>query len=161
MTETMLPDERVFHDHVRGGSFQSGVDRKRWRLIEIQWPLAWIAVSAAPREKGPDEYVFCFDLANYPAQAPTARPWDPEGKCPLAAGRWPGGSGRVAAVFKPGWKDGTCLYLPCDRISMEGHTGWPTQYPHLVWKFTSNITLYLEALHELLNSSDYSGHCSA
>ena len=71
--------------------------------------------------------------------------------------RWPGGKTRVSRSFKPGWKDGQCLYLPCDRLSIEGHDGWRTEYPSMIWSPASDITLYLRIVHDLLNSSDYSG----
>jgi hypothetical protein len=49
------------------------------------------------------------------------------------------------------------LYLPCDRLSIEGHDAWRTQYPAMNWISTSDITLYLGIVYELLNSSDYTG----
>ena len=30
----------------------------------------------------------------------------------------------VPSVFRPEWKQGLCLYLPCDRMSIEGHEAW-------------------------------------
>ena len=35
----------------------------------------------------------------------------------------------VSAVFRPDWKHGQCLYLPCDRMSIEGHDNWRTNIP--------------------------------
>lgn len=149
-------DEQVFRSHLEAGPFQSGVSRGKWRLLAVDWPIAVIAVTAEPRDGAPTEYFLRFDCANYPQDAPTARPWDSLQNCPLEPSRWPGGQLRVPAVFRPEWKP-DALYLPCDRIAMADHDPWRTQYPWLVWSATSDITLYLGAVHELLNSSDYTG----
>lgn len=153
----MRPDEQVFHAHLAGGPFQSGVDRGRWRLVLVNWPHAVIAVSAAARANAPAEYAFRFELSNYPVTPPTAQPWDEAGQSPLPAQRWPGGRERVAYAFNPGWKDGTCLYLPCDRHSIEGHDGWRTQHPEMIWSPAGDITQYLRIIYDLLHSEDYTG----
>jgi hypothetical protein len=153
----MGPDEGMFRAHLESGPFLSGADRGRWRLIEITWPYTVVGVSAAARENGPLEYVFRFECSNYPQSPPTAQPWDLEYGVPLAPARWPGGRSRVPAAFRPDWKGGQCLYLPCDRVSIEGHDAWRTQHPAMNWTSTSDITLYLDILYELLNSSDYTG----
>lgn len=153
----MRPDERAFHDHVAGGSFQLGVYLNRWRLGNALWPNAQIAVTAAERDGAPNEYWFRFDCAGYPQDPPTARPWDEVANQPLPFPRWPTGASRVPAVFRPDWKDGTCLYLPCDRVSLAGHENWRNEHPALQWSPPRGIVLYLDELHSLLNSSDYKG----
>lgn len=157
MSAEMRPEERVFRDHIEQGSFQSGVDRGRWRFISIEWPYSVIAVSAAERPKGPREYGFRFELSDYPQTPPTAQPWDVEKKTPLEPGRWPFGRSRIPSAFNPGWKSGTCLYLPCDRLSIQGHDGWRNQHPSMIWSANGDITQYLRIIHDLLNSSDYTG----
>lgn len=159
--EIAHPDARVLFAHLDEGPFMSGADRGYWRSILVMWPHVLIAVSAAPRPNSPQEYVLRFDCSNYPQAAPTARPWDVERNAPLTPARWPTGRDRVAKVFRPDWKGGECLYLPCDRIALEGHDAWHKQHPHLIWTAASDITLYLGAVHELLNSSDYTGVRSA
>lgn len=161
MPDQMGPDERVLRAHIEGGPFQSGVDRGYWRLIVITWPHVFLVVSAAPRDQAPSEYVFRFECSNYPRVPPTARPWDAKRNVPLEAAKWPGGSGRVAFAFRPDWLGGQALYLPCDRLAIAGHDAWRTQHSHLIWKTTSDITLYLEAIYDLLHSRDYSGCRSA
>ncbi len=123
----------------------------------IDWPVVYIAVAAAERVGSPPEWWFRFDCSGYPQQPPTARPWDAEANQPLPARRWPTGRSRVPAVFRPDWKDGTCLYLPCDRIAAAGHENWRTEHPSLIWSPGRGVVLYLEELHALLNSSDYTG----
>lgn len=152
----MGPDEQVFRAHIERGPFQSGVARDRWRLITIEWPHALIGVTAAPRDDSPEEYVFRFDCSNYPASAPTAQPWDLERGAPLEHWRWPTGRSRVPLAFNPNWNP-QALYLPCDRLAMPGHEPWREQHPYMVWSSAGDITQYLRILHELLNSTDYTG----
>src|ERR1700680_2710766 len=125
----LLPDERSLRADVAAGPFQLGVGQGRWRLGAIEWPLTFFAVSAAERSGAPKEWWFRFDCSGYPQQPPTARPWDMDAKQPLPGPRWPGGRSRVPAVFRPDWKDGTCLYLPCDRIAAAGHENWRHDTP--------------------------------
>ena len=153
----MAVDEQVLRAHLEAGPFQSGVDRGRWRLLSLKWPYPLIAIQAADRVGGPAEYALRFECTNYPQTAPTARPWDAERNSPLPLARWPNGKSRVPLAFNPEWKDGQCLYLPCDRLSIEGHDAWRTQHPSMIWSPTSDITQYLRIVHDLLNSSDYSG----
>jgi hypothetical protein len=157
VTASARPDEQVFTQHITDGPFQAGVDRRHWRLISVEWPYAIIAVSAAPRPGGPAEFYFRFELSNYPQVAPTAQPWNVATQSPLPAAQWPAGPRRVSSVFRPDWKGGQCLYLPCDRVSMQGHDGWRAAHPHLLWQANHDITLYLEAIYDLVNCSDYSG----
>ncbi len=153
----MEPDEWVFRAHLEAGPFQSGVDRGRWRLLAIAWPHAVIAVRAAARTGGPAEYALRFECANYPQTPPTAQPWDPDCNAPLGHARWPGGRARLPLAFNPSWKGGQCLYLPCDRHSIDGHDGWRNQHPAMIWSPAGDITQYLRIVYDLLNSSDYTG----
>lgn len=152
----MLPDERTFRAHLKGGPFLRGVARKRWRLVSISWPYSVIAMTAAAREGSPNEYGFRFELTNYPQALPTAQPWDLQRDAPLEPERWPTGRSRVAGAFNPGWNR-QALYLPCDRLAFPGHEAWRTQHPAMIWSRAGDITQYLRIIHELLNSSDYTG----
>lgn len=153
----MTPDERVFRSHLEQGPFQSGLDRKKWGLISIEWPQVLIGVSAAPRPNSPHEYILQFDCSNYPQAAPTARLWDFQQNRPLPTDQWPTGRRRIPQVFRSNWKNGQSLYLPCDRIAIEGHGAWQTKYPSLIWSADKDITLYLRTVYDLLNSEDYTG----
>ena len=153
--EPIAPDEAAFRAHLAGAYFQDGVERGRWRLVEINWPHALIAVSAAPRDNGPMEFVLRFQLDGYPAM-PTATPWDPETDQQLAGDRRPKGV-RVGQAFRPDWQNGSALYVPCDRVSCSGHSDWPTRYPSHCWDPTVGIACYLRLVHDLLNDDDYEG----
>ena len=158
--QVIPPDERVLRAHLEAGPFQLGTACGRWRLIRIAWPYVWIAVAAAPRENAPAEYSFRFDCTQYPQAAPTAAPWDPMHDRALPADDWPGGTGRVADAFNPGW-NAAAIYLPCDRIALQGHDGWRTQHPHLLWTAAKDITHYLKILDDYLHSPHYTGlRCS-
>jgi hypothetical protein len=152
-----LPDERQFRKDVGAGPFLLGEARGRWHLLETMWPIALIAITAAPRNGAPPHYVLRFDLTKYPEQAPTARLWDADVRAPLPVDRWPAGTSRVPAVFRHDWQDGTCLYLPCDRLTAAGHPDWPNLHPSEIWRPGCDITHYLGQVSELLNSSDYQG----
>ena len=56
---------------------------------------------------------------------------------------------------------GQCLYLPCDRMSIDGHDQWRSQHPSRLWQPARGIICYLEQIYELLNQSDYTGVAGA
>ncbi|MDA4848783.1 hypothetical protein OOZ53_25760 [Hoeflea sp. E7-10] len=141
--------------------FRSGEIEGRWRHIATDWPLTVIAVTAPPRPGAPDEFGFRFNCSGYRRTPATAQPWNIETNAPLPAAHWPTGPRMVSAVFRPDWKHGQCLYLPCDRMSIEGHGNWRTQYPDRLWEPERGIICYLEQLHDLFFDSDYSGIRSA
>jgi len=147
----MKPDEKILMSHLKSGRYLSGEARRRWNLISINWPLAMIDIIASDSR----EFTLRFDCSNYPVSPPTARLWDINTDAPAANGAWPQGTGRVAAVFRTDWKGGSALYLPCDRVTIEGHANWRTEYPSMIWNPERGIVQYLEIVHELLNSRDY------
>jgi hypothetical protein len=149
------PAERLFREDLEQAPFTSGEQRGYWTLIDVSWPFAIIEISARPSASGPSRFHLRFDLSGYP-QAPTAQPWDHDAGAPLAPGCWPDGGPRVKMAFNPGWNT-TCLYLPVDRIALEGHDGWRQLPGGRAWDPAGDITQYLSLVHELLNSGSYSG----
>jgi hypothetical protein len=145
-------DERAFRADVAKAAFRMGTCEGRWRLVSIEWPFAFIAVMA----KDEREFVLRFLCDGYPETLPTAGPWDVGRNTTLAPDRWPRSKGgRLGAVFRPDWKGGTALYLPCDRQSIAGHDNWRTEMPSKLWRPSDGIVQYLELVHELLHSRDY------
>jgi hypothetical protein len=140
---------RLLSCHFAAGRFLAGQAIGRWTLIEVGWPHAVVEVAA----RDGCRYALRFDCAGYPEQAPTAMLWNVGAKQMLAPADWPQG-GRVSQVFNPNWKNGTALYLPCDRESIAGHPNWTTEYPSQLWDPARGITLYLEIVHELLQSNE-------
>jgi hypothetical protein len=153
---TAAPDERALGEAFQGPLFLAGVDAGRWRLLELAWPHALIAVSAAPRPGAPDQFVLRFELSGYPQEAPTAAPWNHEKEDLLGADERPKG-GRAGEAFNLGWHGGSALYIPCDREALREHPDWRRKYPRWAWDPAVGITLYLRLAHELLNDEDYLG----
>ena len=119
----MSPDERAFQEDVVKATFRLGEADRRWHLLDVTWPWVLVGVFA----KDGREYVLRFNCLDYPQSPPTGGPWDPERACVLAFNLWPRSrGGRLGSVFRTDWKNGTALYLPCDRESLPGHDNWRT-----------------------------------
>lgn len=157
MQPPIPPDRQVFDAHLAGGPFRIGAASGRWRLVSVAWPHAVFAVRAGDGT----EYGLRFECMDYPRSPATARPWDLDLDAPLAFDRWPTGRQRIPLAFNPGWKNGCCLYLPCDRQSIEGHSNWYQEHPSLVWNPALGVVHYLRVVHDLLNSGDYEGRRAA
>jgi hypothetical protein len=157
MTEVIPPDHLLLQRDLAGPKFRCGEIAGRWRLVSLKWPFAVIAVSAPAKAGAPDEYAFRFECTGYPQDPATAQPWDVATDSPLAPKQWPGGGPLLTAVFRPDWEGARCLYIPCDRISIQKHANWPTEHPARLWQASCGITCYLEQIYDLLHTSDYSG----
>jgi hypothetical protein len=146
------PDHRAFESDAAKAAFRLGQAEGRWRLISVAWPFVHIAVTA----KDGRAYTLRLNCQGYPQIAPTGGPWDLGRSAILAFDLWPRGlGGRVSAVFRTDWKNGSALYLPCDRESFAGHENWRTEMPSKIWRPANGIVQYLELVHELLHSRDY------
>ena len=135
--------------HLRGGAFQIGETKRRWRCVKLVSPIVFIQVWAGDG----CSFTLRFDCTGYPEQPPTATLWDTVNDRQLAAELWPKG-GRVSQVFNPAWKSGTALYLPCDRQSIEGHGNWFSEFPWLIWNPAKGIVQYVQAVSEVLQSNE-------
>lgn len=155
------PSQLLLARDLAAPEFRCGQVDGRWRLISQSWPHVVIAVSAAPRPDSPVEFGLRFECSGYPQVAVTAQPWNLATDVPLAAHLWPRGKLILPSVFRPEWKGGTCLYLPCDRVSMNGHEVWVRQHPNRLWQPARGIICYLEQVHDLLNQDDYTGAVAA
>jgi hypothetical protein len=155
----ITPDERAFQADLECAAFLLGVAENRWKLISLIGTIVIIAVTA----KDERTYALRFDVTGYPQTPPTARLWDTAANAPLPLARWPRSNrgGRLGAVFRHDWKNGTVLYLPCDRGAIEGHDIWRTQVPSKIWRPAGGIVQYLEQVHELLHCSDYAAPFAA
>ena len=155
--EVERPDQRALQAFLSSGAFQLGETLGRWTFIKLDWPFLYIAIAAAKRDNAPEDYLFRFNCDGYPRQAPTGGPWDLEEDKILGFALWPIGGEVFNSVFRTDWHEGACLYLPCDRVSAQGHTAWPAQNPESIWQPTKGLMLYLDRVHELLHSSGYKG----
>lgn len=161
MNAPIAPDRMLLDHDLAAPDFRCGEIEGRWRHAETTWPHVLIAVAAAERPSSPAEYAFRFECTGYRQRPVTGQPWDLATGAPLAMTRWPKGRSIVPSVFRPDWQGGQCLYLPCDRISIEGHDNWRHQHPSRLWQPARGIICYLEQLHDLLNQDDYTGAVSA
>jgi hypothetical protein len=156
-TSVCLPDERAFRADIGKPACLFAIAQDRWRVIKIAWPFVFFAVAAADGR----EFVLRLDCSDYPHEAPTGGLWDPVSDAVLPFDRWPrSNGGRVGAVFRPDWKGGTALYLPCDRQSA-GQNHWRHQLPEQIWQPAAGISQYLELVSELLTSADYAAPLGA
>jgi hypothetical protein len=151
------PDRLLFEADLASPDFRCGEIEVRWRVVCIDWPHVVIAVAAAERTNSPPEFAFRFECSGYRQTAPTAQPWNTASKAPLPHDQWPKGRSIIPSIFRPEWKNGQCLYLPSDRMAIEGHVNWQHEHPSRIWNPSRGITCYLEQLHDLLNSNDYTG----
>lgn len=140
------PELSLFRTHLEEAPFTAGVDGGRWALVQgedlSQWHHCRIELRCDSRFSAEGRVVLRFNLAGYSAKAPTAQPWDAEKNTPLPTARWPKGSAHLNAIFNPNWKT-TALYMPCDRMAMEGHDGWKQVFPQWWWTPKHTITHYL------------------
>lgn len=159
------PGVDMLSKHIENPLFQLGIDKDKWGIvgskadIESNWPKLIVWIKPAQKKDGPEKYYLRFDLSGYPEKAPTATLWDVEDDKKLSFDSWPNGRNQwVNSVFKQNWKNGDCLYLPCDRKSCEGshRRDWKKKHPHLMW-VTGEDTLYkyVSYVYKVLNSKDY------
>lgn len=154
---TASPDQLLLEWDLAAPEFRCGEAEKRWRHIRTAWPYAFFAVSAPMRGNGPVEYGFRFECNGYRQIAVTAQPWDMEVDTPLAPAKWPTGTLVVPSIFRRDWHQGTSLYIPCDRVAMQGHDAWISAHPSRLWQPLRGIICYLEQLYELFDQGDYTG----
>jgi hypothetical protein len=147
----MAPDEQSLRADLASARFLAGEDRNRWQFKKLEWPHVFVDVTARDGR----QYTLRLDCSGFPAAAPTGTFWDLTSNSRLAFAHWPQGGERLRLTFRPDWKNGDALYIPCDRESFVGHDAWASQYPQLVWKPVKGISHYLEVVHELLQSRDY------
>ena len=144
-----MHDEEQVEAHLGSGRFLAGASKGRWKFVEIQWPHVFIEVVAADSRR----FTLRFECAGYPTVAPTGTLWDREAQQHLPAARWPRG-GRVSMAFNHAWKAGAAIYLPCDREAIPGHDHWRSDLPHLIWYPARGLLQYIEAVCEILQSTE-------
>jgi hypothetical protein len=161
MNTVIPPDRQLLEQHLNRAEFRLAQLEGRWRFVNLTWPHVTIAVSAAARPNAPAEYGLRLECTGYPVRPVTAQPWDLDKSAPLALSQWPNGRSIVPSIFRPEWKGGICLYIPCDRLSIEGHVNWAQEHQRRLWDPSRGIVCYLEQIYELLNQDDYTGtRCS-
>ena len=122
------PDHRAFHADATSANFLAGLHRGDWVIEKVVWPTVDISIAATRKPDGPERYWLRRDFTNYPADAPTAMPWDPDAGEKLAADKRPKGDD-AATVFRTDWEEGRALYAAYDRVALTGHANWMAEYP--------------------------------
>lgn len=151
------PAQLLLEHDIAAAELRCGEVEGRWRHVITLWPYVTFAVSAPVRPNAPSEFGFRFECSGYRQTPVTAQPWDLDTGIALSKPKWPTGPLIVPSVFRPEWKQGHCLYLPCDRMSIEGHPNWVNEHPARLWQPGRGIICYLEQIYELFNQNDYSG----
>ncbi|WP_309709616.1 hypothetical protein [Pseudolysinimonas sp.] len=168
------PDHRAFDADANKASFLAGVHRGDWLIEKVAWPTVEISiaarpkpseiervasptveisVAAGPKPSAPERYWLRCDFSNYPADAPTATPWDPDTGAKLAADKRPKGDD-ASTVFRSDWEDGRALYAAYDRIALTGHANWMAECPRTAWNGTQDLAWWVMRIWELLNEDD-------
>ena len=157
MIAPLPPDQLLLERDLAAPEFRCGEVEGRWRHVATPLAACHRGRLRSERPNSPKEFGFRFECSGYRTKPVTAQPWNLEADVPLPLSRWPAGSSVVASVFRPEWKQGQCLYLPCDRLSIEGHDNWRNEHPSRLWQPARGIICYLEQIYELLNQGAYSG----
>jgi hypothetical protein len=157
MNLVLPPDRALLEQDLAAPEMRCGEIEGRWRHIATRWPHVIFGVAAPLRPNASLEYGFRFECSGYRQIPATAQPWNIQANAPLPGALWPQGGPIVSSVFRPEWRQGQCLYLPCDRMSIEGHPNWRSEHPSRLWQPSRGIICYLEQLHDLFYQSDYSG----
>ncbi|MGH2973618.1 MAG: DUF7665 family protein [Solirubrobacterales bacterium] len=147
---TGLAQRRLARD-LESPEVQLGVARGWWSIKKRRWPFLYVVVATAPNTYSEGEVMLRIDVGGYP-QAPTACPWNPEADAQLAADNRPAG-GRAGVAFRADWEGGRALYLPVDRVALEGHPSWPSEHPATAWDPERGIGQLLALVHTILNEA--------
>ena len=152
--------ESVLREHLARPRYRAGERRRHWRLLKIEWPMAYFAVAAPARSGAPDEYSLRIDISRYP-DAVTGVFWDLSAGVRLADSRWPKRSDEGAASnCNQAFRVGEFLYIPPDYQALNGHD-WAQTRSLDAWRQDSDITQYLQYVHSQLNTERYVGIRSA
>ena len=152
----MYPDEKALLAHLESPEFRHGVAMGKWQVKDQSgWPNVMIAVTATDRPNSPGEFYFKVNLQNYPLEAPTFMPWNPDTAQVLGNHLRPRGQ-RAEKMFRTDWpyngRGGTALYAGYDREARQGHNVYE-------WDDRKTLAWALSQIYGVLNSDDYEGVC--
>ena len=119
------PDRAIFEQDLAAPEFRCGEIEGRWRHVATHWPHVIIVVSAPERPNSPGIRV-SIRMFRLSANAGNGPALGLRRQYPFAGAPVADRNGVVKSVFRPEWKQGQCLYLPCDRMAIEGHDDWRT-----------------------------------
>jgi hypothetical protein len=160
------PDQRLFEEDLASVEFRTGEEKGLWGVPGpdivpdgTAWPSVIFWLAAADRPNAPTRFYFALDGGGYRTAPPTGTFWNPDTKSVLEFAKRPKGTpgSRFAKVFRTDWEGGRAFYHPYDRVAANGHPGWKTEQPHLVWTPDHTIVDFLEEFQSLFCSGDYIG----
>ena len=164
MAFDISPDERALREEFVAAPFLSQVG-VRWGSPRIDWPHDYLWVRCRSIEGCPVErYWMRLNCSQFPGSAPTGTFWDMDADKQLERARRPWGTGEVALVFRMDWPTeaeyegpGSALYSPIDRVGLKTHSNWAAECPNTAWSDEKGIVHYLNEVHRLLDSAEYTG----
>lgn len=147
------PSRDVFLQHLDAADYLAGEMEGNWGTHNNEgpeWPFVifWIKL-----EDGGKIYLR-FNFQDYNRLAPNSIPWDQTTNNVLDSPKWPKYNKRCSQIFRPEWRR-DALYLPCDRIAINGHGDWPQKHPYLIWKAGDSFVKYLKEVYQALNPDSY------
>ena len=133
-----------------------GVHRGWWSIDTVEFPTVVASFAVPVTLYAPGRLTLHVDCTDFPQQAPTAYPIDPVTGAILAPGSRPT-HGRCAMTFRSDWEGGRALYLPVDRVALNGHPNWRQEHPHEVWDPARGIVQFLRLVRrDLIEDPDAS-----
>jgi hypothetical protein len=93
-------NERIFREHLARNNFQVGVDRDWWRLVEITWPFAVMALRGRVGTIDQDVAIR-FRLDQYPLKPPGVDLWNVRSRKIVEARQWPTWFDSFVATLHP------------------------------------------------------------
>ena len=148
----MTPDEVALRHDLEAPPFRLGERRGRWRCARLRFPLAYFEVAAPVRANSPSRFLLRLNTTGYKGIGPTGELWHGQRDIALPLEHRPRGPNGVLLAFQQ-WGI-PCFYNPIDRLARDH---WPHQFAEHAWGPDCDITTYLEAVHGVLEDSDYLG----
>lgn len=145
----MAPDESQLRADLSTARYLVHEFRKKWKLVKLEFPIAWFRIRAAKRTSGPDWFLLKMDCAGYRGSAPTGQLWDGVAGTALLPELRPHSANGLMTAFS-NW--GPCIYHPIDRLARDH---WPGKHEDLAWSSEKDVVTYLEVVHDLLNAPEY------
>lgn len=136
------------------GEVELGIHRGWWTIDAVEFPIVVVSFAVPVTLYPPGRLTLRIDCTDFPQQAPTAHPIDAASRAILDAGSRPT-HGRCAMTFRCDWEDGRALYLPVDRVALNGHPNWRQEHTHEAWDPARGIVQFLRLVRrDLIDDPD-------
>src|SRR5258705_12912716 len=105
----MGPDEEALLSDLASCKFKVGELRQKWKLVRLNFPIAFFRIRPALVAEGPQWFLLRADCTGYPGQAPTAQLWNGIANAAMPLEDRPHSRNGVLIAFSQ-WQP--CLYHP-------------------------------------------------